>query len=429
VAPAAAFTGARRAALLTALGVVGAVILLFRLDPSTWNTLWAEDGTIFVTGALRSDPHVILDPYAGYLHVIPRLEAFVAVLFPLDVVPTVVTVLAAVTAAATAVAVFVFAEHRIASPWLRGAVWLGFVTMPLAASEVADSIANLHWYFMIAEFWALLIAARSRGVLVLQIVAVVAAVICDPLALLAAPVLLVRVIARGRRELPLVVAFIASGALQLYGVMQAQLVGHQRTFDAGPISISKLIDFYAGQIATPTLFGVRLTDWLALHIPTTLAGISLSVVVVALVVAGIRWPSRRAAMIAFPLASLFFITTLLVLQGGGLFQIPAFRFDVGARYYLIPVFLLMSALLIALDGVVDGPARWRRVLAVLCLVWVGVLGVLDYRVFEPRSGGPSWDGELRRAETVCAGPTSSSVVVPITPSFMPGVSIDCDRLP
>jgi hypothetical protein len=37
-----------------------------------WNSLWAEDGRVFVTGALQDFPGTFFAQNGGYLHVVPR---------------------------------------------------------------------------------------------------------------------------------------------------------------------------------------------------------------------------------------------------------------------------------------------------------------------------------------------------------------------
>ncbi|SAK74605.1 hypothetical protein AWB80_04247 [Caballeronia pedi] len=53
------------------------VLLLYRMpERLQQGYLWAEDATVFIGQAYKFGAHSILMPYAGYLHVIPRLVAF-----------------------------------------------------------------------------------------------------------------------------------------------------------------------------------------------------------------------------------------------------------------------------------------------------------------------------------------------------------------
>src|SRR5665647_648206 len=63
---------------LLAVTIVLAATLIawLRLDPVTHQTMWAEDGSVFLTQASHAGRfETVLLPYAGYLHVVPRLIA------------------------------------------------------------------------------------------------------------------------------------------------------------------------------------------------------------------------------------------------------------------------------------------------------------------------------------------------------------------
>ena len=63
--------------LLPALGPpTWAVLVWFRLPPMAHDTVWAEDGRLFLFGAEQHGLFgVIFVPYAGYLQFVPRLIA------------------------------------------------------------------------------------------------------------------------------------------------------------------------------------------------------------------------------------------------------------------------------------------------------------------------------------------------------------------
>ncbi|WP_321796382.1 hypothetical protein [Caballeronia sp. J97] len=75
-------TGCARASFSLAPDVVltyliAVVILLYRMpERLQQGYLWAEDATVFIGQAYKFGAHAILMPYAGYLHIIPRLVAF-----------------------------------------------------------------------------------------------------------------------------------------------------------------------------------------------------------------------------------------------------------------------------------------------------------------------------------------------------------------
>lgn len=76
--------GARRRCTATVLSVAAALLgacltLLRQTGLRSWSTAWAEDGGVFLTEAWAQGPAVVLTPYTGYLHLVPRLLAEVAV--------------------------------------------------------------------------------------------------------------------------------------------------------------------------------------------------------------------------------------------------------------------------------------------------------------------------------------------------------------
>src|SRR5205085_2586136 len=47
-----------------------------------WNSLWAEDGQVFLSGAVRSFRGTFFDQNGGYVHVVPRLIAGIVAALP-----------------------------------------------------------------------------------------------------------------------------------------------------------------------------------------------------------------------------------------------------------------------------------------------------------------------------------------------------------
>ncbi|MGA2654651.1 MAG: hypothetical protein ABSF18_01560, partial [Gammaproteobacteria bacterium] len=60
---------------LTMLVVFICIFLRFSTEYSVSDYLWAEDGQVFLTQALQMGLNSLWEPYAGYLHLYPRLFA------------------------------------------------------------------------------------------------------------------------------------------------------------------------------------------------------------------------------------------------------------------------------------------------------------------------------------------------------------------
>lgn len=81
------------------IGCVGLLLTLLR-RPTALSTpgLYAEDGVVFLAQSLISGAGAILEPYNGYIHLLPRLVAGLATLLPLSWTPLVFTLCSALVA-------------------------------------------------------------------------------------------------------------------------------------------------------------------------------------------------------------------------------------------------------------------------------------------------------------------------------------------
>lgn len=121
--------------------------LLLRISEREYftNSLWAEDGTIFINQALESGLDSLFIPYAGYLHLYPRLAAYVAVQLPAIITPYLFLLFWLLCAAALALVIS------------RKAIDLGLdyrgiciivllVMMQPTSGEVYYNLTNVQWF-------------------------------------------------------------------------------------------------------------------------------------------------------------------------------------------------------------------------------------------------------------------------------------------
>lgn len=413
-----------------AVGVVGATIMLFRTPVPQWNVLWAEDGAVFVDGALRHNPWVILEPYSGYIHIVSRLAAAVATLVPLSVVPLAITVIAALIGGALSAAVFRFAQQRLVSPITPFAVWLLFVTLPIAGGEVANTLAGLHWYLIFAGFWALLVRSRSRATLIAQCLVVSGALLSDPVALLLLPLVVLRAFfLSGLRERVLLLIFALAAVGQTIGSVMATVVHGDRTWSQSHPTTHELFDFFTIRVVLDAAVGVRLTP----HVATV--GLRYSVVLVAvlalLVVAAAVSPTHRVMVALFALASLSAGGILFYLGWDNLGPVGALKLGQGDRYSVDAVLFLVSAMIVSWDAIAErlhgARPRVALLVGVLSLVMVGIPAVVDYRVWNVRSDAVPWSVALDRAAADCvAGRDRNGFAYPaIAPTWLGGPAVSC----
>jgi len=357
------------------LAVLGAVVTLLRVPADVRFVLWAEDGNTFLAQAYeRGGANLILEPYAGYMHLVPRLAAWGV----RDLVPFVdsavgMGVLAAVVTSLTALAAFHWSRGWLTLP-ASVLLWLVTLLIPAAALELAINVADSHWWLMFAAFWALM--SRDRGAVsrVAAVTTVIAAALSDPLTAVLVPLAIVRLIGlRSWKEAIVPVSLFVSLALQAFVVM-----GTERGTALERLTLLRLGHQASLQVGFATVIGGPLGDRIALELPALAVGVGV-VVLVATFVGSILVVRRRPlALIAFVSgAASFALIQYLVWPTT---RIPA---DIGPltwgqRYAFNALLLVATALVAIADGiVVKGrfPVLGRVVAGAIaiCLLWPGVV--------------------------------------------------------
>lgn len=391
-----------------------------------FDTVWAEDGQIFLSDAVdKGLLGAIATPYAGYYHLLPRLLAQLAALVGPGAVPGVLAVESALCTAIAALLVYVVSGAHLRGPLSRLLVSAVVVVMPLA-DEVPDSIANLHWIGLYAVFWVLLwiprgTAGRIVGVTVIGLVAG-----SDILVLSYLPLALLRATRRlpdGRRDRHglLLAGVLGTGlAIQVAGL----LVGpSSRPLSPNPVPVLTGVVL---RVVPSALIGEQWLGpnphharWLAL---TAVAWLLLAVAVAAAVR---RWTR--------PIWPLVLIAGLHCI---GLYALPVMLEGLAIpRYAAAPVMLLVTALVAALqpapesalqpatrqpapESALQPTARQPALVPLYALaVLLAVVWAVNLRVVDnTRGDGPRWSDELRHARTACTGaPASARIALPIPP--------------
>lgn len=135
----------RRQVIITVLVViVGGVVVAWRFRERLFHPgIYAEDGPIFYLQADLLGPPAIVQPYAGYLHVVPRLVAAAVSPLGLSAVPIAYTVTTtALTVGAFALVLSARLSNVIPSVWARRVAFLLLCLTPPMA-EVGGVLASL----------------------------------------------------------------------------------------------------------------------------------------------------------------------------------------------------------------------------------------------------------------------------------------------
>ncbi|RKI00306.1 hypothetical protein [Corallococcus sp. AB038B] len=147
-----------RASYATALGLCFAVLVLRSHARILQAHLWAEDGAVFLSDALAHGLGATFKPYAGYLHVVPRLVAWGLSLLPIEAFAL---GLAFVTLAINAAVFALIARERyrwlVPHDGVRLLTAVAFCFLP-GTWEVTGNLANLH---SVLFYGAMLVALQD----------------------------------------------------------------------------------------------------------------------------------------------------------------------------------------------------------------------------------------------------------------------------
>jgi hypothetical protein len=191
--------------------------------------LWAEDGAVFFAEAAADPAHglgVVLAPYAGYFHLIPRLIAVMGSFLPALPVPLFYALAASFCLGVTA---WVVQSPRIRLP---GA---GLAALALAAiphtGEVYGTICNIQWVTSLGLF-AILLAedASTAWQRRLDVAGVVVTGLTGPFVVLVAPLFILRAVARKSRWSRVLAGVALAAAL----IQAASLCSHPGDAEANP---------------------------------------------------------------------------------------------------------------------------------------------------------------------------------------------------
>ena len=367
---------------------LGTLVMLARVGGRpVWQSAYAEDPALYLPAALAHPWH-LLESYAGYVQLVPRMIAQIAALMPIRDASAVFAVGGALVASGCGLFAYHASAGHVRSRWLRVLIGLSVVLLPVAQLEIADNGVNSIWYLLAALFWAALWRPTSRaGASGAAVVAFLAAA-STSLGLVFVPLFAARVIAvpRRLREHAATVGW-ALGCIVQAGVI---LASHQSRLQ--PHDPLNAVRYYAHEVLLPA-FGWHLS-WHLRHftgvtVASVLAG-GLIFVVLAAVVA--TQPGRSRVFVVFAVATgLVFTAITSAFAWGGPGQLLTVAVEHGARYSTLPILLLDAALIVAADAYA---VRWwprpRAVVAVAALVAVLAVGwATDFRYPVRRFAGPT----------------------------------------
>jgi hypothetical protein len=420
-----------RAVVIIGLLTLGVVAQLARIGWSgSLNSLWAEDGSVFLQGALtQSFWHAVSTEYAGYLVLVPRLIGEAASAVPLHDAPLVVSGLSAALVGLSGLAVWYASAAHIANPYLRGALVMATVLTPVGGLETIDSASYASWYMLFATFWLLLWRPRTQLAASLAALLILATALSNPGVWFFMPLALLRAIAvRDRRDATIVGAFFAGAAAQAvaFAVSNYEAVEPVWTRQIWAVLLQRVVDGAA--------LGLRLggEGWKLLGWPLLIALAIAAAVVLAIGLRRATWSARCLAAIAVPTALLMFVASVYQRAVGLPMLWPPDSFNGSAgRYSIVPVMLLISVAMVTIEGVRkrrrEAGVRPWLVAGTVALLLVSTAVSLPEQQLSVR-GTPPWDATLDGAAATCAKEGTSEIAIPVSPPGF-GMQLPCSTIP
>jgi hypothetical protein len=127
--------------------LLAAAYVYFLRQPTvlTAPTLWAEDGTIFLKGALEHGPGTLFEPYNGQTFVFQRIVALLAAPLPVSIQPAIYAAVA-VAAAVLSCSIVLSSRWRFSVPLSARFLCLLALLCSPAVDEVFWALASTQWW-------------------------------------------------------------------------------------------------------------------------------------------------------------------------------------------------------------------------------------------------------------------------------------------
>jgi hypothetical protein len=419
------------AAFVVALvGVAIALELIREVAISAWGTIWAEDGSVFLADALnKSFPRNLINPYGGYLHVVPRVVAELAAFLPLAHAALVFSAAWACVVASAAAFVYFASADVFRSPSTRLALSGLVALLPAAGSELLGNVTNLHFYLVFTCFWALIWRSETRSAVIARTAVVVVTTLSDPLVLLFAPLALrAALVRRTRCALAIPLAFATGLAIQLAAILASEPPQRLTRFDP-----SDLLPLFALRVTGSLLVGDRFLDdvWFAFGRAFAYGALAAVLLACAAAVARSARSARFFVGTCAAYSAIFFVAPLAGRGTSGMRPgtDEATWHLAGARFTLAPILFLATALLTIVDRSPSSfpGSAWFNLQRIAPLV-IATLIIANFSFESERSLGPRWRPSLNAARDRCeAGGERARVPVAPAPFGFALVST-CSRL-
>lgn len=129
------------------------VVFLRMADINFWDGryLWAEDGNTFLNSAYSLGLNSIFEPYAGYLHLYPRIVTLFAIQFPLSFIPSIFFIFWFMSVIFTSFIVFNFLFKNTNNRYVSLLIPIFMLIQP-HGGETFFTVTNAQWFLAVGLF-------------------------------------------------------------------------------------------------------------------------------------------------------------------------------------------------------------------------------------------------------------------------------------
>jgi hypothetical protein len=383
-------------------------LLVIPAGRSHLTRIWGEDGVIFLQDALRGGVLTpVFTPYAGYLHLLPRLCAELLSYLPISWWAAGLAVAAALVRAAMAIGVYAATNGHLRSPVLRFVLAAAVIVLPAGNNEALDTLANLHWFTLFAAFWLLLWRPTNRWQSAVAALGSLLYVLTSPIGVLLSPLAAARLTLPRRRDRVPAIAFFVGLAADLVPIFTASRP--HSPFDlpaaaAAAAARGPLVTFTGSELAArfyPRVAGVDQHDHLYAW-PAALAAVAVLALAAIAIVRGST--SRRLLTIASLLLGSAIIVLSLHSNWTSLLRIDQAGVVLAVqRYSAGPCLFFLTAIVLGLAERPRPPWRYVAVAARVAVAAVIATGVAyQWSSDAALLKGITWSQAMAAARRECA---------------------------
>ncbi|MDI3214016.1 hypothetical protein [Arthrobacter sp. AL12] len=394
---------ATRAAIAVLVVAATSFISFFRLPQSVLDTVWAEDGPVFLRQAMSGGgPSSIFAPYEGYLHVLPRLFGAVIVRFlPVEDFAVGLAYISCLVVAVVAYLTFHCASALTGNIRVRIA-WAAIpVLLSVGPYEILGNTANIHWYLLWLMPWLLLKPVRSRPEGVLLFLAALLSALTEVISLVFLPLALLHI--RRKAFWPARAGLIIGAGFQIY----TTLLYPRSPSNGHPLDPMSVVLGWFINMAGVVFFGSSRS--MGVNIVNFGAGpVILAFLPIAASLAYLLLRSKHEQR----LLALLFVTASFGLWAACLVANPGAQFDyvhftesdwatsILTRYSAIPAMFILALFPLLADSL---QGTRPRASAGVLVAFAVLLATSYFPTQVARELGPSWREGVRTSLEACVG--------------------------